>query len=77
MMASGFRGRPELRLGHSGTALAAFFLITSRLGLKLGNNRAISGKTGVPPAEPRERPEPQADFCELRASEVRGTPQLA
>jgi hypothetical protein len=36
-MASGFRGRPELRLGHSGTALAAFFHLAA--GAEVGQQR--------------------------------------
>ena len=58
-MASGFRATPELRLDHSGKALVACFHQTSRLGLKLGYNGTESGKKGVPPAGPLERPEPQ------------------
>ena len=56
-MADRFMEWPGMGLGHSEPALAALF--HCQLGLKLGNNGTESGKKGVPPAEPCERPEPQ------------------
>eukprot|EP00964_Phaeocystis_antarctica_P050019 scaffold28973_cov34-Phaeocystis_antarctica.AAC.1 len=62
---SGFDGLRVQEAGEAGagplrhgTRLAAFYF-TCRLGLKLGNNGTVSGKKGVPPAEPRDRPKPQ------------------
>jgi hypothetical protein len=57
-MASGFRATPELRLDHSGKALVACFHLAA--GAEVGGyNGTESGKKGVPPAGPLERPEPQ------------------